>query len=278
MTVNSETNTGASPAPANNPLDSARITALLDEAGESWRNLTVLDSTGSTNADLVELAERGDAATGAVVVANTQTAGRGRLGRSWESPAGGSLSWSVMLRAPDTALGFAPMLVGLAVARAIRNRTNLQVGLKWPNDVILDGKKLAGFLSERVSGGVVVGCGINVGLSAQDLDVPDATSLADHGALPAREDLLITCLQELSVLETRWREGSFSGEATGLLEQYRAACVTLGSAVTVDLPDGERVVGTAQTVDADVRLVVITDSGAKHISAGDVTHIRPATA
>jgi BirA family biotin operon repressor/biotin-[acetyl-CoA-carboxylase] ligase len=276
MTVNSQINSGASAGPSRNPLDAARIAALLDEAGESWRNLTVVDATGSTNADLVAKANAGDAATGAVVVANTQTAGRGRVGRTWESPAGGSLSCSVMLRGPDEALGFAPMLVGLALARALRNHTGLQVGLKWPNDVIVDGKKLAGFLSERVGDGVVVGFGVNVGVAAVDLNVPDATSLADHGALPAREDILVAVLQELSVLETRWREASFSAKGAGLLEQYRAACITIGSNVAVDLPDGEQIRGNAQNVDDDLNLLVITTAGARHVSAGDVTHVRTA--
>ena len=256
-------------------LDSDLIAQLLDDAGESWPVLEVVEATGSTNADLVAEVRAGTAREGAVRVAGAQTAGRGRLGRTWESPPGGSLSWSVVLKPPVSQIGFAPILVGMAVARAVIAETDLAAQLKWPNDVQILGRKLAGLLSERIGDAVVVGCGMNISVASADLAAPGATSLGDHGVTRSREQILVACLDQLGALLARWREGSYSAAGSGLLDEYRELCCTIGQTVEVQLPGGRSVTGLARDVDEYARLEIATRSGVQVIDAGDVTHVRP---
>lgn len=133
----------------------------------------MVPQTGSTNADLLEAARAG-AAEGLVLVAEEQTAGRGRLGRTWSAPAGAALTFSVLLRpagVPPTRLGWLPLLTGVAVAAAVRAETGVPASLKWPNDVLVGERKLAGILAEAHSDAVVVGVGLNVTLSRAELPV-----------------------------------------------------------------------------------------------------------
>lgn len=259
----------------NRSLDGDLIVQLLDDAGVSWPLLTVVEVTGSTNTDLVAAVRDGTADEGAVRVAGAQTDGRGRLGRRWESPPGGSLSWSVVLKPPASQIGFAPIVVGMAVARAVNAETALAAQLKWPNDVQVDGRKLAGLLSERIGDTVVVGCGINVGVASSDLDSPGATSLGDHGVTRGREQILVACLDQLGALLARWREGSYSPAGSGLLDDYRSMSCTIGQGVDVQLPGGRVLTGRVRDVDENARLEVVTSSGVQVIDAGDVTHVRP---
>ena len=153
-----------------------------------WRQLRRVATTGSTNADLVALAAAGEPA-GLVLVADEQTAGRGRLGRGWTAPPGSGLTFSVLLRPHRAAahLGWLPLLTGLAVVEAVRSVTGVPAELKWPNDVVVRGDggegKLAGILAERLggpgagAGAVVVGVGLNVSMSTDELPVHTATSL-----------------------------------------------------------------------------------------------------
>jgi BirA family biotin operon repressor/biotin-[acetyl-CoA-carboxylase] ligase len=172
-------------------------------------------------------------------------------------------------------MGFAPILVGLAVAKALRDETGLAVELKWPNDVQVAGRKIAGLLSERVDNAVIVGCGINVGVRTSEMNVPDATSLADHGLTRGREEILVSCLVQLSRLLVQWREGSYSPVGSGLLDSYRRACATIGQTVAVQLPGDRQIEGLARDVDDKGRLLVETEDGLQVIDAGDVTHVRP---
>jgi BirA family biotin operon repressor/biotin-[acetyl-CoA-carboxylase] ligase len=255
-------------------LDHDLIAQLLGEAQVSWPVLSVVAVTGSTNSDLASQVRAGTAREGSVRVAGAQTAGRGRLGRRWESPPGGSLSWSVVLKPPATQIGFAPILVGMAVARAVIAETNLAAQLKWPNDVQIQGRKLAGLLSERIGDAVVVGCGMNIGVASSDLDSLGATSLVDQGVARSRERILVACLDQLGTLLARWREGSYSPVGSGLLADYRKLCCTIGQNVEVELPGGRRLTGLARDVDEDARLEVVTSSGTQVVDAGDVTHVR----
>ena len=184
------------------------------------------------------------------------------------------MAWSVALKAPVSAIGFAPLVVGLAVSKAVAELSDLQVGLKWPNDIEVGGAKLGGLLSERVGEYVVVGCGLNIGVAGADIDAPNVTSLADHGRAAAREEVLVACLSQLGRLEAQWREASYSPVASGLLDAYRKACVTLGQQVEVNLPGGTSVHGLARDVDGTGQLLVVDADGLHVISAGDVTHVR----
>jgi BirA family biotin operon repressor/biotin-[acetyl-CoA-carboxylase] ligase len=206
----------------------------------------------------------------------------------WTSPPGAGLACSVLLRpagVPATALGWLPLLTGLAVAQALAEDTGLDVGLKWPNDVLVGGRKLAGILAELAPGpAVVVGLGLNVSLGADELPVPWATSLALLGAPRTVAAVATTVLTRLDALERTWRAARGDAAAAGLLAAYRERCTTLGQDVRVHLgglepgegaPDD--LVGRAEDVDADGRLLVRTAAGALvPVVAGDVTHVRPA--
>ena len=159
------------------PIDVGVVTAAV--AG-SWLVRTTA-STGSTNADLVA----SGSVDRSVLVAELQTAGRGRLGRTWTAPAGSGLLFSVALdvsRIPAVRRGWVGALLGLALREAVGDRTGLQATLKWPNDLLIGGRKCAGVLAELNGDTVVVGAGLNVSTTTAELPRPDATSLAIEGA------------------------------------------------------------------------------------------------
>jgi BirA family transcriptional regulator, biotin operon repressor / biotin---[acetyl-CoA-carboxylase] ligase len=230
--------------------------------------------TGSTNADLSALAAAGEAA-GLVLVAGEQTAGRGRLGRAWVAPAGTALTFSVLLRpaVPASRLGWLPLVCGLAVTDAVRDVSGLQVGLKWPNDVLAGERKLGGILVERVGGtdAAVAGIGLNVAMTADQLPVTAATSLAVElgpAAVPSLEELLTEVLDRLAYRLAAWESGADQSA------DYRAACRTLGRPVRVEMPAGPSLAGTTLDVDADGRLLVDTGTEVVAVAAGDVVHVR----
>ena len=244
--------------------------------------------TGSTNADLLAEARSG-AREGLVLVAEAQTAGRGRMGRRWVSPPRRALTFSVLLRpggAPAALLGWLPLLSGVAVAAALREVAGVDARLKWPNDVLAGDAKLAGILAERWGEAVVIGIGINVYQRRDDLAVPTATSvLLAAQAAPAdgpdlRERLLTAVLRELAGWYRAWLDQPHPGAADGcgLREEYLRRSGTVGAAVTVTLPGGQALTGTAVGVDSAGRLELRTDGGLVRVSAGDVVHLRAADA
>ncbi|MFN8125750.1 MAG: biotin--[acetyl-CoA-carboxylase] ligase [Candidatus Nanopelagicales bacterium] len=263
--------------PTGDPADltPTLVSELLAASALPWRDVTVLDSTGSTNADLLAALADG-AGEGTVIAAGEQTAGRGRQGREWASPPGTSLSFSVVLAPPADRAGFVPALTGIAVARAIRGLTDLDVSLKWPNDVLVGGGKVAGILAEGGPTGLVVGCGINVTVPVGELPVATATSLSAHGADVSRGRLLVTVLEQLHAANELWREAGYHVEGSGLLDAYRTLCATVGADVQVAMPDGSELVGHAEGIDDEGRLVLVTADGSRALTAGDVTHVRPA--
>jgi BirA family biotin operon repressor/biotin-[acetyl-CoA-carboxylase] ligase len=175
-----------------------------------WLALEVVPSTGSTNADLLaRAADDPGSPEGQVLVAEEQTAGRGRLGRSWSSVPGASLTFSVLLRpaaVPAARRGWLTLLAGVAVASAVRSAAGVDAVLKWPNDVLTGDRKLAGILAEQSPDGsaVVIGTGLNVAAAPGELQVSAAglaaTSLRAEGATASREDLLLGILGQLE----RW--------------------------------------------------------------------------
>ena len=268
--------TKQSSAPGNpSPINSDQVLTLLAASESPWRNVTVVASTGSTNADLVQVITAGGAEEGTIIAADQQTAGRGRLGRDWQSPAGSSLSFSVLLRPPMQHSGFVPALAGVAIAAAIGDVGGPPVSLKWPNDVMVSDLKAAGILAEAASGMVVLGCGINVTMTPDQLPVPTATALNLHGVTLDRSKLLAACISRLAQLNERWREAGYDPQASGLLDEYRMLCATIGSEVVVSLPDGNSLTGFVEAVDRFGQLQLRTDDGRRTLSAGDVVHVRP---
>jgi BirA family biotin operon repressor/biotin-[acetyl-CoA-carboxylase] ligase len=267
-----------------------------ERAGALWREIRVVAETGSTNADLLAAARAGEP-EGLVLVADAQTAGRGRQGRSWKSPPGASLMFSVLLRpagVPAASIGWLPLLAGVAVAAAVTAATPVDARLKWPNDVLASGAKLAGILAESRRDLVVLGVGINISQRRDELPGPGATSLALVTCVPpgtpaagppapvpavSREELLAWVLGVLARWYLAWRDQPVPGDADacGLRAEYLRRCATIGQQVTVLLPGGRSLAGRAAGVDSAGRLEVITASGPAQVSAGDVVHVRPAT-
>jgi BirA family biotin operon repressor/biotin-[acetyl-CoA-carboxylase] ligase len=261
------------------PLDAAVLAQALVRPGGLWRSVTVAEATGSTNADLLAQAA-GGAPEGSVLAAETQTAGRGRMGRTWLSPPGAALMFSVLLRpaaVPPARRGWLPLLAGVAIASALRGLTGLDVGLKWPNDVLIGDGKLAGILAEQSADAIVAGAGLNVSTQRSELPVETATSLLLAGAPDLRRDrLLCAVLAEFEPLYLAWSAPPSPGDpdAAGLRARYRARCVTLGRQVRAELPGGGVITGTALDVDETGSLQLRTLDGPRTISAADIIHLR----
>ena len=277
-------------------MDGVALRSAL--AASRFSDVRVVDSIDSTNRALIAWAIAGhdDAGTtiadGAVLIARSQTAGRGRLGRTWVAPPDSALLMTVLVDATAVPIERWPLLsfaMGMAVVECTR-AAGVEASLKWPNDVVIDDptapfeyRKLAGILAEsHVSERqrfVVVGVGINLRRPAQ-LDPalgPDAvpTWLEDHAPLPSRESFTAEVLMAFGRLVAL-----LTGDPSAFVGRYRSVCSTLGRVVEADL-GGRRLAGTAADVDSSGHLIIDVTSGAateRHVlSAGDVVHLRPAT-
>lgn len=270
------------------PLDVAGLRRALraGEPGSFWADAVVVESTASTNADLAATARaaagrdpRVVAPGASLLVAEHQTAGRGRLDRAWVAPPRSALTFSVLLhpRVAQPRWPWLPLLAGVAVAEGVRATGGLDAGLKWPNDVLVGDHKLAGVLVERVAapGGpaAVLGVGLNVSATRAELPVPTATSLALAGSSTRdRQVVLVAVLRALEALYAAWAEGGAA--VHGLHASYVRRCRTLGRDVTVAMPDGSTLTGRGTAVDAGGRLELETAAGRRLLAAGDVLHVR----
>jgi len=237
--------------------------------------------TGSTNADLVAAAS---AAPGAlphlsVLLTHDQTGGRGRLDRSWVAGPGQALAVSVLVRiagVPVADRGWIPLVAGAAMTHAVAAQLpQHRVRMKWPNDVLVDGRKVCGILAEVVPGdrdAVVVGSGVNTTMPADRLPVSTATSFAVLGA-DADEDALIADYVDKLDQAIAALAGD-GGASPALRTAVQMVCATIGLEVRVSLPDGTAVTGRAERLDEDGRLVVASADGVQALSAGDVIHVR----
>jgi BirA family transcriptional regulator, biotin operon repressor / biotin---[acetyl-CoA-carboxylase] ligase len=260
------------------PLSQRALAAALTRDGGLWRDIRVVAETGSTNDDVLAAARAG-AAEGLVMVAEAQTAGRGRLARGWVSPPRAGLTFSVLLQ-PGAAVvaarwGWLPLLAGLSVQRAVYRLGAVPAWLKWPNDLLLgpDRGKAGGVLVQVAGGAAVIGIGLNVSTGGNELPA-GATSLAlVEAECTDRDPLLRAILRQLADDYLAWRRAG-GDPASGLRDAYLEACDTVGRDVRVGLPGGEVVTGTATGVDAAGRLVVAGTDGERAVSAGDVTSVR----
>jgi BirA family biotin operon repressor/biotin-[acetyl-CoA-carboxylase] ligase len=255
-----------------NPLRLEALRAALLREGGLWTGLEVLAETGSTNTDLAAAARAG-APEGAVLVAEHQRAGRGRIGRGWISPPRAGLTVSVLLRppVPPARWGWLPLLAGVALVEAVELGA---AALKWPNDLLVGERKCAGILVDAVGEAAVVGIGLNVTHTADEL--PDgATSLALAGARTTdREPLLRAVLDRIEHWYGAWRAAGGDPDRCGLRDAYRERCATVGRAVRVALPGGAELTGEAESIDREGRLLVRTAGGSRAVAAGDIVHVR----
>lgn len=273
-----------------------------------WAGVEVVAECASTQTELVCRAESAAAAgtpldTPQALVTEHQTAGLGRAGRTWTTPPRAALTVSALLAppVPAAARGWLPLLGGLAVVRVLR-AAGVPAWLKWPNDVLLPAeeeieglcawRKVAGVLAQvlpEIDGGVVLGVGLNVTQTADELPVPTATSLALAGAPDATLDrtaLLTALLTELAAVVARWADDDGDAHALGaggvpsLADEYAAVSATLGTQVRVELAGGAGIVeGTAAHLTVDGALVVARQDGSpRTVAAGDVHHLRRAGA
>lgn len=261
------------------PLDVTGIRRDLVGPGHPLLELEVLESTGSTNADLLARRAAGQDITGTVLVAEYQSAGRGRHGRTWSAPPRSQIAFSLGVGAaglPPAAWGWLPLLTGVAVVDAVRATTGISPGLKWPNDVLVGEGKLGGILAEVAPGpdpAIVVGLGLNVTLTADEAPDPRATSLLMLGStMLDRSALLGSILAELTARIDRWKIAG--GPDAALVADYRARSVTLGSRVRALLPGDREITGTATDLDDLGRLHIDTGTQTVAVSAGDITHLR----
>ncbi|GAA4477620.1 biotin--[acetyl-CoA-carboxylase] ligase [Microbacterium panaciterrae] len=243
--------------------------------------LGILASTGSTNADLRAHAD--DPAGWphlSAILTEDQVAGRGRLDRVWTAPAGSAVALSVLLRVPGIPVaerGWIPLAAGLAMSEAVAAQLpERQVGVKWPNDVLVAGRKISGILAEATgSDTVIVGSGVNTAMTAAQLPVPTATSFAVEGVEVDIDLLVAGYLARLDAWIARLDEHG-SAVASGLRDAVAARCLTLGQSVRVVLPGGAELVGEATGLGEDGCLLVTADGAEHRIAAGDIVHLRPA--
>lgn len=256
-------------------LDEAAIVEFLGDGAHDYE-VRILDSVASTNIVLMQAALEG-AVDGTVMCAEHQSAGKGRRGRYWHAVLGGSLTFSVLWRFENglQSLAGLSLAVGLAIARAINRHTLHAVRLKWPNDVLVDYRKLAGILVEvqgdlHGSAFAVVGIGLNVRMSPEQRDVVDqaVVDLYEMGVTVSRNQLLADCLQELHLMLTLFRAQGFSA----LRADWMAIDAYADKAVTLKLPDSKDVVGVAAGVDeTGAFLLRDTQSGIKAYSGGEIS-------
>ena len=275
---------------ARKPLDGTAVARAVLRPGGLWQAVEVVDRTGSTNADLLARA-LGGAPEGLVLVAEEQSAGRGRMGRTWVSPPYAALTFSLLVRpaaVPPARRGWLPLLAGVAVASAVTAVTGVQARLKWPNDVLADTAKLAGILAEAVGDAVVIGVGLNVSTGPGELPPPGPGALAATslriaapagpevaaGAALEREPLLIAILTDFERWYQAWCRAEGDPERSGLRAGYSELSGTFGCHVRAELP-GQVLSGLAVGVDPDGRLLVrVSPGGVVPVAAGDVAHVR----
>lgn len=269
------------------PLRAEAIEAVIAPGG-LWQDIRVVPETGSTNADLAALVRSGGAREGTVVATDHQVTGRGRLDRSWTAPPRSSLAVSALLTprdVPQSRWSWLPLLTGVAMVDVLTRVAGLPARLKWPNDVLVEDRKVCGILVELVAGPggayAVVGCGLNVSQDEEELPVPSATSLLLAGAATTdRTVLLRAYLRALELRYGRWRAAGGDPRTSDIGAAYREACSTIGRGVRVHRPDGTTLAGLADGVDDEGRLLVLPEARPAGpvlaLAAGDVVHVRTA--
>lgn len=251
------------------PLEVQGITDFLQQFGGSWRQLEVLATVDSTNTEIsrdISVVQPGSVR---IVIAEEQTQGLGRLGRQWSSAYGKGIALSIGVSASDVQqeLSALPLIVGLAVSRALEN-LDVTAHLKWPNDVIfenLDGsiRKCGGILVQRIDHALVIGIGINVTHQSGELPTDISTSLILEGYTVSRNELaahIIFEVEQALLTATNW------------VDEYEKKCLSINREVIVHQLSSEQLFGKAISVLPSGALVVATDDAEVEVTIGDVEH------
>lgn len=261
-------------------MDNEQWVKPTGKFGELISALKIVETTGSTNTDLVAEGARLDDLS--VLVADFQSAGKGRSGRLWQAPPKSSLFASVLIKPTKfgpTSFSWLPLMAGLAVAKAAQQFGVANASVKWPNDVLVESNKLSGVLSELLPdlSGVVIGSGVNLTQAKSELPVGTATSIAiEVGHEVDRDAFLTAYLEQLITLYREFSQAAGDPESSGLRATVKANCGTIGRDVRVILPGDKEEFGRAVDIDETGRLVVEL-SGNKEklaVAAADIVHLR----
>ena len=229
----------------------------------------MVEVTGSTQDDLSQSVKKDATRSGTLLIANFQSSGRGRLDRTFSAPPSSALTLSFYLtpHLDRAEWSFLPLLTGLSAISSLKNLdADLRVSLKWPNDLLVNGRKLGGILAEATSDGVVIGIGVNVAMAQDQLPTKDATSLLlEDFACLNRNLIAVELLNVFHDLYERWQAGE------DMRHLYRENCETLGMTIRVDLPNGPPATGKATDISRTGELIM--ESGLR-VSVGDVVHLR----
>jgi len=246
------------------PLNKSIIDGKISQY---WR-VSVVDLTASTQSDLAELVNSSVAKSGEVIAAEYQSAGRGRLDRSFEAPPESALLFSFFLKPKRIRKdwSFISLLAAIAMHEVVSRHVKDKVLLKWPNDILIDDKKVAGLLAQQIGDGVIIGIGLNVAMGADELPVPTATSLALAGSNNLERNLLLSAfLNRFESIFNEWDSGS------DFQEEYRQISSTLGRQVRVEILGRESIEAQAVSITAQGALILIDGT---EVNAGDVVHLR----
>ncbi|WP_026529831.1 biotin--[acetyl-CoA-carboxylase] ligase [Haematomicrobium sanguinis] len=284
------------------PLDENWLADNLTGPGNSFSKLDVRDRSASTNAELAEALRRDWGAWPDLSILTTQhqTAGKGRLERAWDSPAETTIAVSLVLKPtnkhgrplPTQSYGWFTLLAALALAETLQQTATVSASIKWPNDVQVDGKKISGILAQLVADptgnppAVVLGTGINVSQTEEELPLDTSTSIAlaasdpanSDAALPTRDQFLADYLNNFArqYREFCANDGNPTAGTPSVLASVSSIMNTLGATVDVTLPSGDILTGRATALDQTGALIVLDQAGnPQAISAGDVQRVRP---
>ena len=235
----------------------------LDNSSKVFSKVSWFDQIDSTNLELMRQLDA-EGVEFAAVLAGSQTAGQGRLGRQWQSPSGSSLSLSISTTRLGTSPGWLTLLAALAVNKMLANN-GISAGIKWPNDVLVNGKKICGILATMTRGFAIIGIGVNLRGQSEDLN---AVSLAELGVELDADSAAAQIGAELKELFAK-----YEANATATRVEYANASITLGQRVRAELPGGKEIVGVASEIAPGGELVILTPEP-QVVGAGDVWHLR----
>ena len=228
----------------------------------------MVDLTNSTQIDLADLANAGLATKGVVIAAEFQSGGRGRLDRNFDAPAGSALLFSFYItpKRSRSDWAFLSHLAALCMSEIISDDLDIPVSLKWPNDILIADKKVCGLIAQATADGIIIGIGLNVGMSLAELPVVTATSLAiaESDQLD-RNQILIQFLERFSLRFLDWDTGR------DFIDEYSKVSATLGCDVQIEVAGRENRIGFAQSITASGALIL---ADGFEVNVGDVVHLR----